>query len=45
MTNLGALYLNGQGVVGLGVVQDFSKARELYEKAAEKGDATAQCST
>jgi hypothetical protein len=36
MTNLGSLYLNG-----LGVAQDYAKARELYERAADKGDALA----
>ena len=34
--NLGALYANGQGVA-----QDYAKAREWYEKAADKGDASA----
>jgi len=36
MTNLGKLYANGDGVT-----QDYAKARELYEKAADKGDAVA----
>jgi TPR repeat protein len=36
MINLGALYANGQGVA-----QDYAKARELYEKAADKGDENA----
>ena len=36
MTNLGWLYANGQGVA-----QDYAKAREWYEKAADKGDASA----
>jgi TPR repeat protein len=36
MTNLGWLYENGQGVA-----QDFGKAREWYEKAADKGNARA----
>ena len=36
MTNIGALYENGQGVA-----QDYVKAREWYEKAAEKGDVSA----
>ena len=35
--NLGALYDNG-----LGVEQDYAKAREWYEKAADKGNAYAQ---
>ena len=35
MRNLGLLYENGQGVA-----QDYAKAREWYEKAADKGDAT-----
>jgi len=34
MSNLGWLYRNG-----LGVAQDYPKAREWYEKAADKGDA------
>ena len=34
MTNLGVLYANGRGVA-----QDYAKAREWYEKAADKGDA------
>jgi TPR repeat protein len=34
--NLGRLYHNGQGVP-----QDYAKAREWYEKAAAKGDASA----
>ena len=33
MTNLGVFYENGDGVA-----QDYAKAREWYEKAAEKGD-------
>jgi TPR repeat protein len=37
MNNLGALYQNG-----FGVAQDYAKAREWYEKAAAKGDATAK---
>ena len=36
MSNLGLLYDNGQGVA-----QDYAKAREWYEKAADKGDADA----
>jgi TPR repeat protein len=32
MFNLGLLYENGQGVV-----QDYAKAREWYQKAADKG--------
>jgi len=36
MRNLGLLYDNGQGVA-----QDYAKAREWYEKAADKGDAGA----
>jgi TPR repeat protein len=36
MTNLGISYTNG-----LGVAQDYVKAREWFEKAAEKGDAGA----
>ena len=36
MRNLGWLYRNG-----LGVAQDYAKAREWYEKAAAKGDASA----
>ena len=36
MTSLGALYANGQGVA-----LDYAKAREWYEKAIDKGDATA----
>jgi TPR repeat protein len=36
MFNLGVLYHNGQGVA-----QDHAKAREWYEKAAAKGDASA----
>ena len=35
--NLGALYHNGEGVP-----QDFTMAREWYEKAASQGDADAQ---
>ena len=35
MVNLGVLYDNGQGVA-----QDYAKAREWYEKAADKGDAS-----
>jgi uncharacterized protein len=34
MSNLGSLYANGQGVA-----QDYTKARELFQKAADKGDA------
>ena len=37
MVNLGLLYANGQGVT-----QDYAKAREWYEKAADKGDASAK---
>jgi TPR repeat protein len=37
MTDLGALYANGDGVP-----QDYAKAREWYEKAAAKGDADAK---
>ena len=33
MTNLGTFYEKGQGVA-----QDYAKAREWYEKAADKGD-------
>ena len=33
MTNLGRLYSNGHGVA-----QDYAKAREWFEKAADKGD-------
>jgi hypothetical protein len=36
MFNLGLLYDNGQGVA-----QDYVKAREWYEKAADKGEASA----
>ncbi len=36
MRNLGVLYVNGWGVA-----QDYAKAREWYEKAADKGDADA----
>ena len=36
MFSLGVLYANGDGVA-----QDSGKARELYEKAADKGDASA----
>jgi TPR repeat protein len=36
MYNLGNLYDDGHGVA-----QDFAKARELYEKAADKGSAEA----
>jgi hypothetical protein len=36
MTSLGWLYEHGQGVA-----QDYAKAREWYEKASDKGDATA----
>ncbi len=36
MNNLGWLYQNGWGVA-----QDHGEARELYEKAAAKGDAEA----
>ena len=35
MRDLGLLYANGQGVA-----QDYAKAREWYEKAADEGDAT-----
>ena len=34
---LGVMYANGQGVK-----QDYAKAVELYQKAAEQGDASAQ---
>ena len=37
MNNLGQLYANGEGVA-----QDYAKARERFEKAAEKGDADAK---
>jgi uncharacterized protein len=37
MANLGLLYEKG-----FGVAQDFDKAREWYEKAAEKGDTSAK---
>jgi TPR repeat protein len=36
MTNLGVLYQNGWGVA-----QDYAKAREWYEKAADKGNTIA----
>src|SRR5262249_26602002 len=36
MNNLGALYANG-----LGVTQDYAKAREWFQKAADKGDESA----
>jgi TPR repeat protein len=36
---IGAKYYNGE----LGFPQDFTKAREWYEKAAEKGDSWALC--
>jgi TPR repeat protein len=36
MVQLGLLYLNGQGVV-----QDYAKVREWFEKAADKGNADA----
>jgi TPR repeat protein len=36
MTHLGTLYHNGHGVA-----QDYAKAREWYEKAADKGNAEA----
>src|SRR5437764_273873 len=36
MTILGDFYLNG-----IGVAQDYAKARECYEKAAAQGDANA----
>jgi TPR repeat protein len=36
MINLGLLYANGQGVA-----QDYAKAREWYEKAADKGATSA----
>src|SRR6516165_6331752 len=39
MNSLGALYYNGQGVA-----RDFAKAREWYQKAADKGDAIAMTS-
>jgi TPR repeat protein len=34
MSNLGSLYANGQGVA-----QDYTKARELFQKAADEGEA------
>jgi TPR repeat protein len=37
MTNLGVLYDNGHGVQ-----QDYDKAREWFEKAADAGDETAE---
>src|SRR5471032_736877 len=37
MNNLGALYLNGQGVA-----KDYAQARAWFRKAADQGDATAQ---
>jgi hypothetical protein len=37
MRSIGELYQNGQG----GVAQDYIKAREWYEKAADKGNASA----
>jgi TPR repeat protein len=37
MNNLGLLYQNGRGVT-----QDYAKAREWFEKAANKGDADAR---
>jgi TPR repeat protein len=37
MTNLGALYATGHGVP-----QDYAKAREWWEKAADKGDENAK---
>jgi uncharacterized protein len=37
MVNLGLLYDNGHSVA-----QDYAKAREWYEKAADKGDADAK---
>jgi TPR repeat protein len=36
MFNLGLLYDEGHGVA-----QDYAKAREWYEKGADKGDTTA----
>jgi TPR repeat protein len=36
MRSLGLLYVNGHGVA-----RDYAKAREWYEKAADKGDASA----
>ena len=36
MVSLGLLYADGQGVA-----RDYAKAREWYEKAADKGDANA----
>src|SRR5690625_7781572 len=36
-SSLGSMYYNG-----LGVRQDYIKARQLYEKAVEQGDALAQ---
>ena len=38
MCNLGWRYANGQGVA-----HDYAKAREWYEKAADKGNTTAMC--
>ena len=40
MTDLGLLYANGQGVA-----QDYAKAREWFEKAADKGDASAMATS
>ena len=37
MFDLGLLYANGQGVA-----QDYIKAREWFEKAADKGNARAK---
>ena len=37
MFNLGTLYDDGQGVA-----QDYAKAREWYQKAADRGDADAK---
>ena len=37
MLNLGTLYANGWGVA-----QDYAKAREWYQRAADKGDADAK---
>ena len=40
MINLGALYADGQGVT-----QDYAKAREWYEKAADQGQTRPPSST
>jgi TPR repeat protein len=36
MNNMGWIYQNGEGVA-----QDYDKAREWYERAADKGEPTA----